>query len=203
MVLLAVDEIEGRVAMAKGGEKPHVVIIGGGFAGLNAAKALERSPVNVTVIDRRNHHLFQPLLYQVATAALAAADIAAPIRRVLRRQKNAKVLMAVVSHIDTERQKVVLECGEVEYDYLIVAAGVRDNYFGNEHWAEYAPGLKTVGDALSIRRKILLAFEMAERECEEHRRAELLTFVVVGGGATGIELAGRAATTIARGPARG
>lgn len=183
--------------MAKSETKPHVVIIGGGFAGLNAAKALKRAPVKVTLIDRRNHHLFQPLLYQVATAALAAPDIAAPIRKVLRRQKNAKVLLGQVKRVDPDGRKVILDHGEIEYDYLIVAAGARDNYFGNYEWAEHAPGLKTIDDALNIRRKVLLAFEMAERETDEKRREELLTFIVIGAGPTGVELAG-ALSEIAR-----
>lgn len=177
--------------------KPKVVIIGAGFAGLNAAKALKSAPVDVTVIDRRNHHLFQPLLYQVATAALAVPDIAAPIRKVLRKQRNARVLMALARGIDAARRRVVLDHGEISYDALIVAGGVRDSYFGNDAWARHAPGLKTVGDAISIRRRILLAFETAEREVNETRRRELLTFAVVGAGPTGVELAG-ALSEIAR-----
>jgi len=183
--------------MTQSVRKPRVVIIGGGFAGLNAAKALKRAPVDVTIVDRRNHHLFQPLLYEVATAALAAPDIAAPIRKVLRRQRNVTVLLAHVRRIDPEAKKIILDDGEIPFDYLIVAAGVRDNYFGNDHWARDAPGLKTLGDALNIRRRVLLAFEMAERESNEARRRELLTFVIVGAGPTGVELAG-ALSEIAR-----
>ena len=183
--------------MTQSVRKPRVVIIGGGFAGLNAAKALKRAPVDVTVVDRSNHHLFQPLLYEVATAALAAPDIAAPIRKVLRRQRNVKVLLAHVRRIDPEAKKVILDDGEIPFDYLIVAAGVRDNYFGNDQWARHAPGLKTLSDALNIRRRVLLAFEMAERESDEARRGELLTFVIVGAGPTGVELAG-ALSEIAR-----
>lgn len=178
-------------------KQPHVVVIGGGFAGLNAAKALKRAPVRVTLIDRRNHHLFQPLLYQVATAALSAPDIAAPIRKVLSRQKNVKVLLAQAESIDPERRVVVLDHGELEYDYLIVGAGAKDNYFGNDAWAEYAPGLKTIDDALGIRRKVLMAFEMAERESNPAHVKELLTFIVIGAGPTGVELAG-ALSEIAR-----
>ena len=153
--------------MTQSVRKPRVVIIGGGFAGLNAAKALKRAPVDVTIVDRSNHHLFQPLLYEVATAALAAPDIAAPIRKVLRRQRNVKVLLAHVRRIEPVAKKVVLDDGEISFDYLIVAAGVRDNYFGNDQWARHAPGLKTLSDALNIRRRVLLAFEMAERESDE------------------------------------
>ena len=181
-------------ALAK---RPRVVIVGGGFAGLNAAKALRRARLDVTLVDRRNHHLFQPLLYQVATAALAAPDIAAPIRRVLRRQRNVTVLMANVRQVDTDQRQVLLDDGAIEYDYLVVAAGVRDNYFGHDGWARFAPGLKTLGDALDIRRRVLQAFEMAERESDDARRRQLLTFVVVGGGPTGVELAG-ALSEIAR-----
>lgn len=179
------------------GHRPRVVIVGGGFAGLNAAKALKSAPLDVTVIDRRNHHLFQPLLYQVATAALAAPDIAAPIRKVLRRQRNATVMLAEVRRIDADRRKIILDDGEIGYDFAILAAGMRDNYFGNEDWAAHAPGLKTLGDAIEVRRRVLLAFETAEWEQEEARRRELLTFVVVGAGSTGVELAG-ALSEIAR-----
>ncbi len=176
--------------MAGGDGKPHVVIIGGGFGGLYAAKALKRAPVRVTLIDRRNHHLFQPLLYQVATAALAAPDIAAPIRKILRRQKNASVLLARADAIDVSGKRVMLDEGELAYDYLIVAAGATHSYFGNDQWAEFAPGLKTIDDAFDIRRRVLIAYERAERETSPTRRKELLTFVVVGGGPTGVELAG-------------
>jgi NADH dehydrogenase len=183
--------------MASIGRRPRIVIIGGGFAGLNAAKTLRGAPFEVTLIDRRNHHLFQPLLYQVATAALAAPDIAAPIREVLNRQRNTTVLLAHALRVDPERKLVELDDGAIGYDYLIVAAGMCDNYFGNQDWAHHAPGLKTLDDALQIRRRILLAFERAERASDEDRRRELLTFAVVGGGPTGVELAG-ALSEIAR-----
>ncbi|WP_437650184.1 NAD(P)/FAD-dependent oxidoreductase [Sorangium sp. So ce362] len=168
----------------------HVVILGAGFGGLYAAKALRREPVRVTVIDRRNHHTFQPLLYQVATAGLNPSDIAAPIRRVLRKQKNTSVLLAEATAIDPAQKRVILEDGELGYDKLIVAAGASHSYFGHDEWAPFAPGLKTIEDALEIRRRILLAFEAAEREPDPARRRAWMTFVVVGGGPTGVELAG-------------
>jgi NADH dehydrogenase len=167
-----------------------VVVIGAGFGGLAAVQALKRAPVRVTVIDRQNHHLFQPLLYQVATAALNPSDIAAPIRRVLRRQKNAEVLLADVTSIDPDRRTVVLADGEVSYDALVLASGSTHSYFGHGEWEPFAPGLKSIEDALEIRRKMLLAFEVSEREPDEARRREWMTFVVVGGGPTGVELAG-------------
>ncbi len=169
---------------------PRVVVVGGGFAGLYAARALRRAPVRVTVVDRRNHHLFQPLLYQVATAALAAPDVAAPIRRVLRRQANATVYLAEVARFDPERRRVELRDGALDYDYLIVAAGVENHYFGHPEWERHAPGLKSLDDAVEIRRRMLLAFEAAERETDAARRRVWLSFVVVGGGPTGVELAG-------------
>jgi NADH:ubiquinone reductase (H+-translocating) len=172
------------------GRRPEVVIIGGGFGGLYAARALSRAPVRVTLIDRRNHHLFQPLLYQVATAGLNPADIAYPIRGILRRQKNVRVLLAEARRIDTAHRRVEIDGGVLEYDYLIVATGATHSYFGHEEWAEVAPGLKSIEDALEIRSRVLLAFEAAEREHDPDRRAEWLTFVVVGGGPTGVELAG-------------
>jgi NADH dehydrogenase len=171
-------------------QETHVVIIGGGFGGLRAARDLRRAPVRVTLIDRSNHHLFQPLLYQVATAALNPSDIAAPIRSILRRQANATVLLATATAIDAAHQRVILSDGELSYDYLIVGTGASHSYFGHEEWAPFAPGLKTIADALDIRRRILVAFENAEREEDPVRRAEWLTFVVVGAGATGVELAG-------------
>jgi NADH dehydrogenase len=172
-------------------ETPHVVILGAGFGGLWAAQALRRSPVRVTVLDRTNHHVFQPLLYQVATAGLAAPAISAPIRHILAHQKNATVLLGDAKRIEAGARKVVLEDGaEISYDHLIVATGAIDNYFGNNGWALFAPGLKTLADAFEIRRRILLAFEQAERETDPARRAAWLTFVVIGGGATGVELAG-------------
>ena len=171
--------------------QPRIVIIGCGFGGLEAAKALLGKPVEVTLIDRCNHHLFQPLLYQVATAGLSAPSIAAPIRHIFRRQKNVTVLMGEVTGIDTARRIVQMDgTGEIAYDHLIVAAGATHSYFGNDAWAAHAPGLKTLEDAFAIRRRVLLAFEHAERETDDARRAEWLTFVVIGAGATGVELAG-------------
>jgi len=171
-------------------QHPHIVIVGAGFGGLRAARALKHADVRITVIDRRNYHLFQPLLYEVATAGLSPNDIAYPIRAVLRRQKNSRVFLAEVVAIDTKRRKVVLQDGEVEYDYLILATGAGHSYFGHPEWEAYAPGLKTIEDALEIRRRILLAFEMAERETDGERRRALLTYVIIGGGPTGVELAG-------------
>ncbi len=168
----------------------HVVIIGGGFGGLAAAQALKRAPVTVTVIDRRNHHLFQPLLYQVATAGLSPGDIASPIRWVLRRQHNVRVLLAEARSIDVDRKIVQLEHGELSYDFLIVATGSTHAYFGHPEWETYAPGLKTLDDALEVRRRMLLAYERAERETDPVERQRLLTFAVVGGGPTGVEMAG-------------
>ena len=170
---------------------PRVVIVGGGFGGLTAAKALKHAPVEVTLLDRHNHHLFQPLLYQVATATLSPGDIASPIRWILRRQRNARVLLTDVRAIDTAGKRVTLEDGSsVDYDYLILAAGTSHTYFGHDDWAANAPGLKTLEDALAIRRRILVAFEEAEREQDPARQRTLLTFVFVGGGPTGVELAG-------------
>jgi NADH dehydrogenase len=179
-------------------KQPHVVILGGGFAGLNAAKELDRLPVRVTLVDRRNHHLFQPLLYQVATAGLSAIDIGAPIRQILRRQKNMTVLMSSVEGVDVTRQQVVLASArELEYDYLIVATGASHSYFGNPEWETMAPGLKTIEDALEIRKRVLTAFERAELESDPGVRQSWLTFIVVGAGPTGAELAG-ALSEIAR-----
>ena len=170
---------------------PHVVIIGGGFGGLSAAKALANAPVRVTLIDRHNHHLFQPLLYQVATATLSPGDIASPIRWILRRARNVLVLLADVRAIDLQARTIRLEDESViDYDYLILATGASHTYFGHNDWADAAPGLKTLEDALAIRRRILLAFERAERESDPGRQCRLLTFVLVGGGPTGVELAG-------------
>ncbi|MFN8591604.1 MAG: NAD(P)/FAD-dependent oxidoreductase [Thermomicrobiales bacterium] len=169
---------------------PHVVIIGGGFGGLQAAKALADAQVRITLIDRRNHHLFQPLLYQVATAVLSPADIAQPIRSVLRSQANVEVVLGEVSEIDPERNEVALGEERIRYDFLIVAAGASQAYFGHDEWAPLAPGLKTLEEALAIRRRILLAFEEAELEPDPSRRAALMTFVIVGGGPTGVEMAG-------------
>jgi NADH dehydrogenase len=167
-----------------------VVIVGGGFGGLTAAQALKHAPVEVLLIDRRNHHLFQPLLYQVATAALSPADIAAPIRKVLRRQRNAEVLLAEVTGIDTAARTVSVGSHRIAYDYLILAAGATHSYFSNPEWERYAPGLKTIEDATEIRRRFLLAFESAEVEGDAEARRAALTFVIVGGGPTGVELAG-------------
>ena len=170
--------------------KPRVVIVGAGFGGINAARALHDAPVQVTVIDRNNHHLFQPLLYQVATGVLSPAEISAPIRSVLSKQKNAEVLMGEVTGVDTQAQRVLLHDQSVPYDYLILATGARDSYFGHNDWAPFAPGLKSIVQATTIRRKILLAFEMAERETDPEKRKGLLTFVLVGAGPTGVEMAG-------------
>jgi NADH dehydrogenase len=172
-------------------EKPRgVVIIGGGFGGLYTARHLGRVGVNVTLLDRRNFHLFQPLLYQVATGGLSPANIAAPLRALLKRQKNTRVLLADVVDIDVPNRKVVLEDGTVPYDTLVVATGARHHYFGHPEWEPLAPGLKTVEDATDIRRRILVAFENAERETDPAEREAWLTFVVVGGGPTGVEMAG-------------
>jgi NADH dehydrogenase len=175
-------------------ERLHeVVIVGGGFGGLYAARALRRAPVAVTVLDRCNYHLFQPLLYQVATGALSPANIAAPIRAVLRRQRNTRVLLAEVVDFDVAGRRVLLADGEQRYDSLIVAAGARHHYFGHPEWEKDAPGLKTIEDATEIRRRVLSAFEQAERCTDAQRQAALLTFIVVGGGPTGVELAGAVA----------
>ncbi len=170
---------------------PRIVLVGAGFAGLNAARALAGRPVQVTVLDRRNHHLFQPLLYQVATAALSPGDIAAPIRHVLRHQRNAEVLLGDVARVDVAARAVVLDDGtRVPYDALVVATGATHSYFGHDDWAPLAPGLKTLEDALEIRRRVLSAYERAERESDPAARTALLTFVIVGAGPTGVELAG-------------
>jgi len=176
---------------ARSGEAPRVVVIGCGFGGLWAAQALRKAHASVTVIDRTNYHLFTPLLYQVATAGLSAPDIAAPIRHILAPQRNTTVLMANVAAVEPDRRAVRLDDGaEVPYDYLIVASGASHSYFGHEDWAPFAPGLKTLDDALEMRSRVLLAFEHAEREADPARRSAWLTFVVVGAGATGVELAG-------------
>ena len=170
--------------------RPRVVIVGGGFGGLWAARALAHAPVDVLLIDRRNHHVFSPLLYQVATAALSPGDIASPIRWVLRSQTNLKVWLAEAAAVDVAAKVLRLADGEVSYDHLILAAGSRPAYFGHAEWEAHAPGLKTMEDAITIRRQVLVAFERAERERDRARQKQLLTFVVVGGGATGVELAG-------------
>ena len=174
--------------------KPRVVIVGAGFGGLLAARTLARYPVQITLVDRQNFHIFQPLLYQVATAGLSPDEIAAPIRRIMRSQRSVEVLMSEVRDFDLSRRVVKLEDGEVEYDYLIVAAGASHAYFGHDEWEPFAPGLKTIEDALEIRRRVLLAFELAERQAassdDKDREHAQLNFVVVGGGPTGVELAG-------------
>jgi NADH dehydrogenase len=171
--------------------EPHVVVLGGGFGGLSACRVLRNTRCRVTLLDRRNHHVFQPLLYQVATATLSPGDIAAPIRWVLRRARNVRVLLGEAARVNVEARRVELSDGDsVDYDYLIVATGASHTYFGHPGWETNAPGLKTLEDALEIRRRVLLAFERAERETDPARRRELLTFALVGGGPTGVELAG-------------
>ena len=179
-------------ATAAAGVRPRVVIVGAGFGGLVAAQALRKAPVQVTVVDRRNYHLFQPLLYQVATAGLSPADIASPIRGILRRQANAEVLMARVTGVDRERREVLIDDDgrRIPYDYLIIAAGARHAYFGHDEWEAVAPGLKKIDDATAIRHRILVAFEKAETATDPEERRRLLTFVIVGGGPTGVEMAG-------------
>lgn len=176
--------------MSENNQAHRVVIVGGGFGGLYAALKLGSAPVSVTLIDRRNFHLFQPLLYQVATGALSPGEIASPLRSVLSRQRNAQVLLGEVVDIDVEGRRVILRDGEVAYDELIIATGATHHYFGNDQWESLAPGLKTIEDATEIRRRVLLAFERAEREPSPDLRHALLNFVIVGGGATGVELAG-------------
>jgi NADH dehydrogenase len=171
--------------------EPHVIVIGGGFAGLSACRVLRKSSCRVTLLDRRNHHVFQPLLYQVATATLSPGDIAAPIRWVLRHARNVRVLLAEVARIDVESRAVELSDGDrLSYDHLLVATGASHTYFGHPEWEPHAPGLKTLEDALEIRRRVLMAFERAERATDVAQQRELLTFVLVGGGPTGVELAG-------------
>jgi NADH dehydrogenase len=170
--------------------RAKIVIVGAGFGGIEAAKSLRRAPVEVTVIDRQNHHCFQPLLYQVATAALSPADVAWPIRHILRKQKSATVLMAEVRAVDTSKRLVQIDSVSIPYDYIVLATGAAHSYFGHEEWAEVAPGLKRIEDATRIRRRILIAFERAELAAEAAERQHLLTFAIVGGGATGVEMAG-------------
>jgi len=178
-------------------DHPHVVIIGGGFGGLYAARTLADAPVRVTLVDRRNYHLFQPLLYQVASAALNPSDIASPIRSILNRQRNTEVILGEATSIDVTNKRVILADGELAYDYLVIATGATHSYFNHPEWERDAPGLKTIEDALEIRRRVLLAFEHAERESDAARQRAWLTFVVVGAGPTGVELAG-ALSEIAR-----
>src|SRR5213082_2478354 len=171
-------------------QKPHVIIIGAGFGGLQAAKKLGRKNVRITVIDRTNYHLFQPLLYQVATAALSPADIAAPVRAILSKCKNVEVILAEVQSVDVEAKKVRTQDQIFAYDYLILATGARHSYFGHKEWEKLAPGLKSLEDAIELRRRILMAFEYAEKTADEAARKAAMTFVIIGGGPTGVELAG-------------
>src|SRR6266496_2252238 len=170
--------------------KPHVIIIGAGFGGLEAAKKLACQDVRVTVIDRTNYHLFQPLLYQVATAALSPADIAAPVRAILSKCGNVEVILAEVQSVDVEAKKVKMVDLEIDYDYLILATGARHSYFGHNEWEKLAPGLKSLEDAVELRRRILLAFESAEKTTDEAARRAAMNFVIIGGGPTGVEMAG-------------
>ena len=171
-------------------QQPHVIIVGAGFGGLETAKKLGGEPVRVTVIDRTNYHLFQPLLYQVATAALSPADIAAPIRAILSKCRNMEVVLSEVRSIDVAARKVITTDSEFSYDYLVLATGARHSYFGHDEWERLAPGLKSLEDAVEIRRRILMAFEYAEKITDEAARRAALTFVVIGGGPTGVEMAG-------------
>ena len=198
--------IPGGRAQTKADEQqqvqPRVVIVGAGFGGLEAAKALRHAPVQITMIDRWNHHLFQPMLYQVATAGLSMEDISAPIRRIFHRQANASVLMAEVTGVDVQGQRVLTAAQAIPYDYLVLATGASSNYFGHEEWKQLAPGLKSLQEALVLRRQILGAFEVAENEPDPALRQALLTFVLVGGGPTGVELAGAIAELAHRALAR-
>src|SRR5579864_5651860 len=180
----------------------RVVILGGGFGGLYASKALKKAPVQLTVLDRRNFHLFQPLLYQVATGSLSPGEITAPLRAILRHQNNARVILAEATGLDASNRRVLLADGEIAYDTLIVATGARNFYFGHDHWRAFAPALKSIEDATAMRHKILYAFEAAERDPDPAHRRDWLTFVLVGAGPTGVELAG-ALAEIARDTLRG
>ena len=180
------------------GKRPRIVVVGGGFGGLYAAKELARFPVEVTIVDRRNYHLFQPLLYQVATAGLSPAEIASPIRQILEKHRNVEVLMGEVVDFDLAARRVILQDFSLPYDYLVVAAGASHSYFGRNDWEQVAPGLKTIEDALEIRRRVLLAFEIAERDAVHYGQHRPLNFVVVGGGPTGVELAGTLAEVAKR-----
>jgi NADH:ubiquinone reductase (H+-translocating) len=192
------DRVHGATSLEAETGQPHVVILGGGFAGLSAARELDGAPVRVMLIDRANHHVFQPLLYQVATAGLAPSDISVPIRWRLRKQANATVLLAHATHIDPESQRVTLDGGasQLGYDYLIVATGARHAYFGHDEWERYAPGLKSIEDAFEMRQRFLMAFELAEKSDDDEERAALMTFVIVGAGPTGVELAGALAEIV-------
>lgn len=170
--------------------KPRIVIVGAGFGGLECAKALARTDAEIVLVDRENHHCFQPLLYQVATAALAPNDVAWPIRTIVRKQANVATLMAEITGVDTRRGRVCCDAGDLPFDFLVLSTGATHSYFGHDEWAEFAPGLKRIEDALTIRRRVLLSFERAEVEADEARQRRLLNFVVVGGGPTGVELAG-------------
>src|SRR5215471_18395873 len=170
--------------------KPRVVVVGAGFGGLTAARRIARLPVQVILIDRKNHHTFQPLLYQVATAGLSPGEIAAPIRWIVRTQPNIEVLLEEARDFNLEKRKIITDSGEISYDYLIVATGATHAYFGHPEWSLLAPGLKTIEDALEIRRRVLLAFELAERQSATVEGPKMVNFVVVGGGPTGVELAG-------------
>jgi NADH dehydrogenase len=182
--------------------KPRIVIVGAGFGGLAVAQGLRRAPVDITLIDRQNHHLFQPLLYQVATAGLSPAEIAWPVRHMLRRQANARVLMGEVTAVDPAGKVVTMDSGPIAYDYLVLATGATHGYFGRDEWAEHAPGLKTLDDATAIRRRILLAFERAEMASNPAEARRLLTVAIIGGGPTGVELAGAVAELARRALAR-
>jgi len=178
-------------------QKPRVVIVGSGFGGLEAAKKLACKNVDLTVIDRTNYHLFQPLLYQVATAALSPADIAAPVRAILSRCRNAEVILAEVQSVNVDAKKVKTVDMEIDYDYLILATGARHSYFGHDAWEKLAPGLKSLEDAIELRRRILMAFEYAEKITDEEARRAAMNFVVIGGGPTGVEMAGATHRSIA------
>jgi NADH dehydrogenase len=187
---MSVERRAHQMNNAAASQRPHVLIVGGGFGGLWAAKALRDAPVRVTLVDRQNHHLFQPLLYQVATAGLSPGQIAIPIRVILRSQRNIRVLLGEAVSVDTTQRRVTFDSFDLSYDYLILATGARHGYFRHPEWEWLAPGLKTIEDALEIRRRVFLAFEEAEREPDPERRRALLTFVIVGAGPTGVELAG-------------
>src|SRR5262245_27544186 len=177
-------------ASGEADNRPRVVIVGAGFGGLSAAKALKHADVRVTLVDRRNHHLFQPLLYQVATAGLSPGQIATPIRTIIRKQKNAEVLLGTVTAVDKAKREIVLDGHRINSDYLVIATGARHSYFGRDEWETFAPGLKSLEDATELRKRILLSFEKAELEQDAEARRRLLTFVVIGAGPTGVEMAG-------------